>query len=191
MTNQNASQSTDGNNRDVGAELDAVLDEAIQGDENNMPGGSREEQLMAQIEMFRDRELRAHAELENYRKRSARDVEQQIKFANVAIVRDLLEVVDNLVRAIETAEKKNESSSLLEGVRLVHQQFLTVLAKFNCKPIEAVGKQFDPNLHQAIANFPNEAEAGTIIQQASVGYMMHDRVVRPSHVIVSAGPAQT
>jgi molecular chaperone GrpE len=190
MSNQHTSQSTEGSNRDVGSELDAVLDEAMQDKESTAPSGSREEQLMAQIDMYRDRELRAHAELENYRKRSARDVEQQIKFANVAIVRDLLEVVDNLDRAIETAEAKKESTALLEGVRLVHQQFLSVLAKFNCKPIEAVGKPFDPNLHQAIANFPNEAEAGTIIQQASVGYMMHDRVVRPSHVIVSAGPAQ-
>jgi molecular chaperone GrpE len=78
---------------------------------------------------------------------------------------------------------------LLEGVRLVYQQFLTVLAKFDCKPIESIGKEFDPNLHQAIANVPNEAPAGTVIHQASIGYLMHDRVVRPSQVVVSAGPA--
>jgi len=152
--------------------------------------GDAVQKLEAELKEARDRELRTQAELENFRKRLTRDLEQQLKFATLPFARDLLEVIDNLNRAVQVAETTAPQDPLLEGVKLVQQQIMQVFSKYNCKPIEAVGKEFDPNFHQAIAQAPHDSiESGKISLEASVGYMMHDRVIRPSQVIVSTGPA--
>lgn len=151
-----------------------------------------QDQMVAKLEQlvvqFRDRELKAQAELENFRKRLLRDTEQQLKFASINLVRDLLDVVDNLQRANDAASKAGEASSLLEGVQMVQQQLVGVLGKYNCQPISAVGQPFDPNVHQAIAQQPStEFASGVVMMETSVGYTLHDRVVRPSMVVVSTG----
>lgn len=146
--------------------------------------------LEQQLVDLRNRELKAQAELENFRKRVLRDMDQQLKYASVNLVRDLLDVVDNLHRATESASSASSAEGVVAGVRLVQQQLATVLAKHHCTPIESVGKPFDPNIHQAIAQQPStEFPAGTVMFETSVGFMMHDRVIRPSMVIVSTGPA--
>lgn len=133
--------------------------------------------------------LRSRAEMENYRKRMQRDADQQLKFANVPIVRDLLDVIDNLNRAIEAARgDETNTRALIDGVQMVSQQFTDVLAKHGCKSINAVGNDFDPNVHQAIAQIPSEEfAAGKVAQEVAVGFMLHDRVIRPAQVIVSTG----
>lgn len=135
--------------------------------------------------------LRGRAELENFRKRMQRDADQQLKFANVPIVRDLLDVIDNLNRALEAARGDETSNkALIDGVQMVSQQFTDVLGKHGCKSIESIGSQFDPNIHQAIAQMPSpDHPAGSIAQEVAVGYMLHDRVIRPAQVIVSTGAA--
>lgn len=137
--------------------------------------------------------LRAHAELENFRKRMQRDSDQQLKYANLPIMRDLLDIVDNLNRAKDSAHADSANvEALLSGVDLVSQQFAAVLAKYGCRPVSAVGSEFDPNYHEAIAQTPSdEHAAGVVAQEVAVGYTLHDRVVRPSCVIVSTGPAAT
>ncbi len=133
--------------------------------------------------------LRGRAELENFRKRMQRDTEQQIKFANVPIIRDLLDVIDNLNRAVD-ATRADESNvkALIDGVQMVSQQFSQVLAKHGCKPIEALGADFDPNFHAAITQMPSkEYAAGKVAQEVAVGFVLHDRVIRPAQVIVSTG----
>lgn len=167
---------------------------AEQGDFRADPGEESPEQLVDALEQqvteLRQRELKAQAELENFRKRILRDTEAQIKFAPMPLVRDLLDVVDNLHRAIESSGAASGADGLVEGVKMVEQQLGTVLAKNSCKPIESLGKAFDPNFHQAIAQQPSaEFPAGTIMQVVSVGYLMYDRVIRPSMVIVSTGPS--
>lgn len=148
------------------------------------------EMLEQQMVELRDRELKAQAELENFRKRMQRETEQTLKYASLPLVRDLLEVLDNLSRAADAAQNNTESASLLAGVRMVQQQMVSVLAKYNCRPINALGQPFDPNYHQAIAQAPNpDIAAGSVALEASGGYVMHDRVIRPSQVIVSTGPA--
>jgi molecular chaperone GrpE len=134
--------------------------------------------------------LRARAELENFRKRLQRDAEQQLKYANVPLVRDLLEVIDNLNRATEAAQQDaGDPDALRNGVKMVTQQLSGVLAKYGCKPIQSIGAEFDPNIHEAIAQMPSdEYPAGVVAQELAVGYLLHDRVVRPSNVVVSAGP---
>lgn len=134
--------------------------------------------------------LRARADLENFRKRMQRDSEQQLKYATVPLVRDLIEVIDNLNRAMESANQDTTNASALrDGVGMVLSQLATVLGKYGCKQIESVGREFDPNIHEAIAQLPSEEHAaGWVSQEVAVGYRLHDRVVRPSSVIVSSGP---
>ncbi len=146
--------------------------------------------LEQQVAEFRERELKAQAELENFRKRILRDTEQQLKYALVPFARDLLEIVDNLNRAIDSAATNPGAESLMTGVKLVQTQLTNVLAKYDCRPILSIGQPFDPNVHQAIAQQPSDQHASGIVSfETSIGYMMHDRVIRPSMVIVSTGPA--
>ena len=167
---------------------------AEQGGDRPRSGQESPEQLVDALEQqvvdLRQRELKAQAELENFRKRMLRETESQLKFASLPLVRDLLDVVDNLHRAIESSGAAAGSEGLVAGVKMVEQQLVSVLAKHSCKPIDSVGTAFDPNVHQAIAQQPSaESPAGTVLQEVSVGYRMYDRVVRPSTVIVSTGPA--
>jgi molecular chaperone GrpE len=144
-------------------------------------------QLQSELAAAKDRELRALAEIENTRRRMRRDLDDQVKYANMPLLRDLLPVLDNVSRAIEAAEKGSEAGGLLEGVRLVASQLETVLAKHQCKRIEAVGQPFDPNLHEAILQQPSaDHPPGTVIAEALPGFALYDRVVRPTQVIVSA-----
>ncbi len=156
-------------------------------DGSNMNSISQLEQLIVDL---RDRELKAQAELENFRRRILRDVDTQLKFAAMPLVNDLLEVVDNLHRASGTASGATSIEGVVAGVKLVQQQLGQVLAKHHCEPIPGVGHPFDPNVHQAIAQQPSsEFPAGTVMLETSLGFRMYDRVVRPSMVIVSTGPA--
>lgn len=148
------------------------------------------QELEQQVADLRGRELKAQAELENFRRRMMRDVEQQLKYAAVPMVTDLLDVLDNLNRAIESASADSAGSAegLIAGVKMVQQQFVNVLSKHHCKQIPSVGKPFDPNVHQAISQMPSQdVPAGSVMLEHSVGYAMHDRVVRPSMVVVSTG----
>ncbi len=163
------------------------------GEDDNVPQESPEQLVDAleqQVAELRDRELKAQAELENFRRRILRDVDLQLKFAAMPLVHDLLDVVDNLHRATEPNANSAGGEGVIAGVKLVQNQLATVLAKYHCTPIESVGKPFDPNIHQAIAQQPSDTyPAGTVMLETSLGFMMHDRVVRPSMVIVSTGPA--
>jgi len=170
-----------------GDSVDAALSDTLDADASPEDTVAAMEQQLAEL---KDRELKAQAELENFRKRILRDTEQTLKYASLPLVRDVLEVSDNLSRAAEAAQASADTASLLAGVRMVQQQLKGVLEKYNCKPIDALGKPFDPNIHQAIAQSPsNDYPAGSVSLEASVGYMMYDRVIRPSHVIVSTGKA--
>jgi len=147
------------------------------------------EQLQADIDEARDQTLRAQAELDNYRKRARRELDDELRYANVPLVRDLLPVVDNIGRAIAAAEKAEqtpEAVKLLEGFRMVARQLDEALARHHARQIPALGEPFDPNRHQAILEqVTNEAPPGTVVLVAQNGYQLHDRVVRPAQVIVA------
>lgn len=156
-----------------------------------LDAGDDDTSLRERLSAAEQEVLRGRAEMENFRKRMQRDADMQLKFATVPIVRDLLDVIDNLNRAVEAARgDKTHSKALLDGVQMVSQQFTEVLAKHGCKPIHAVGTDFDPNIHQAIAQVPSDEHAsGKVAQEVAVGFMLHDRVIRPAQVIVSTGRA--
>ncbi|RCS54642.1 nucleotide exchange factor GrpE [Bremerella cremea] len=135
------------------------------------------------------RVLLAQADLENFRKRMRREREDELKYANVPLLTDLLPVVDNLQRGIESAEKSEQTSALLDGIKLVEKQLIEAMTKRGCEPIEAQGQPFDPNLHDAILQQPSaDVDPGTVLHVAQVGYKLYDRVIRPSQVIVSKAP---
>jgi molecular chaperone GrpE len=130
---------------------------------------------------------RARADFENYQKRAARELNQERQYAQVPLARDLLPVLDNLDRAIGAAEEGKAGGPWVEGVVMVRTLLLDALRRHHIKPIEAMGKPFDPNLHQAVMQQPTaELEPNTVLQVVEQGFLLHDRVLRPARVIVSS-----
>jgi molecular chaperone GrpE len=137
-----------------------------------------------------DKYLRAVADLDNYRKRVAREKEELARFTSERVVAALLPALDNLERAIEAAQAHGaENSSLLEGLTQVYNQFRRTLVEFGLLEIIAgVGQPFDPNLHEAVSQVDSAAhEEGHVIEQLQRGYKLADRLLRPARVVVSKG----
>jgi molecular chaperone GrpE len=148
------------------------------GDQNEAVEPSPESQLADAREQL----LRGQADLENYQKRSQRELAEQRRYAALPLARELLNVTDNLQRAIEAGE----SEQLVSGVQMVAEQLAMILSQYDCLLIDAEGQEFDPNLHEAIGQVPSQDHPpGTVIQVTQAGYRMHDRVVRPSQVLVA------
>jgi molecular chaperone GrpE len=145
--------------------------------------------LTNELASANDRLLRLQAEVQNLRNRTSREIADERKYAALPVVRDLLPVVDNIDRAIEAAEKAGEAENLLAGFRLVKQQLHTILNNHQVELIAAENEIFDPNFHQAILQQPSaDVPAGQVMMVTQPGYKMHERVIRPAQVIVSAGP---
>ena len=112
--------------------------------------------MRAELEAAKDRELRGQAELDNYRKRAAREIDENRRYANLPLLRDLLPVLDNVERAIEAAEKTQDVAALLDGFKMVAQQFEEVLGRHHCQRIEALHLPFDPHVHHAVMQQPSD-----------------------------------
>jgi molecular chaperone GrpE len=134
--------------------------------------------------------LRERADLENARKRHQRDREEAIRFANDRLLKEMIPVLDNLERAVGHCEQgTDDSQGLLEGVNMTISQFRKVLEAFGIKPINAVGEEFDPNLHQAMGHLESKDQApNTVVSEFQKGYLLHDRLLRPSLVMVAKAP---
>jgi molecular chaperone GrpE len=148
------------------------------------------DELQADLERFRDLALRSQADFENYKKRAAREKEDAIKYANTSLLERLVAIVDNFELGLSAARAEGERSPILAGMVMVLKQLTDFLADNGLQPINAEGKKFDPNLHEAIAHeASDEFPEGTVIRQTRRGYRMKDRLLRPSSVVVSSGPA--
>jgi molecular chaperone GrpE len=136
---------------------------------------------------------RTQADFENYQKRNQRERDQERRYRNESLGRDLLPVLDNLERALAAARQANETGPLVQGVNMVLTQFLDLLRRHGIMPIEAEGQPFDPNRHHAVMQQPsNDTPPNTVTQVLERGFMIHDRVLRPASVAVSVpgpGPA--
>ena len=173
-------------------ELDGEAgDEAAPGYEaGEAAAPSAEDLLRAERDDFQDRWLRTAAELENFRKRSRREVEDARRFAVADLLRALLEVLDDLDRALKAAGDdeggRPEGDGLRRGVELIHQRFAGVLRDCGVSRIEAEAAEFDPAVHEAIQQVEQEGVAsGTVVGVVQEGYRLHDLVLRPSRVIVA------
>jgi molecular chaperone GrpE len=161
-----------------------VNEEPAPADSNEL-AGLREK--LAKAEQQRDEMLRTVAEYDNARKRSARDLEVERKFASEKLAAALLPALDNLERAIDAATKAGAAPGLVQGVQATQTQLLDALKRFGVTRIDAQpGQAFDPNLHQAVSMVPaSDLPANAVVQVLQTGFMIHDRVLRPAAVVVS------
>src|SRR5262245_35647696 len=146
--------------------------------------------LQADLDRFRDLALRSQADFENYKKRAAREKENAVKYANSALLERLVSILDNFELGLAAAKTESQESPIYSGMVLVQKQLNDLLEENVLQPIEADGKKFDPNLHEAIGHEPSQSPEGTVIRQARRGYRFKDRLLRPARVVVSSGPAK-
>jgi molecular chaperone GrpE len=147
--------------------------------------------LQADLDRFRDLAMRSQADFDNYKKRSAREKEEGIKYANKSLLEKLVSIVDHFELGLEAARGEGENSPIYSGMSLVLKQLQDFLSENGLQPIVAVGQKFDPNLHEAIAHQPSdEVPEEHVISQTRRGYRLKDRLLRPSTVVVSSGPAK-
>ena len=151
------------------------------------------EALRAERDQLRDRFMRALADAENARKRSDRDRREAENYGGSKLARDMLPVYDNLARALDAIaeDPTGTSASMIEGIELTMKELLNVFGKHGIDPIAPeVGHRFDPQVHEAMFEAPLPGtKAGDIIQVSAVGFMLHDRLLRPAKVGVSSTPA--
>jgi len=148
--------------------------------------GESLEELPAKIEKLEDSLLRAKADFRNLQRRSQNERLEAITFANADLIRSLLGVIDDFERSIAASDAE-DSSTLLEGVRLVHENFVGALRGQGLETIEALHKPFDPSVHEAVMQQPSdEHPVGTVIEEVAKGYRLRNRVLRPTKVVVSA-----
>ena len=155
--------------------------------------------LRAEAADLKDKLLRAHAEVENIRKRSEREKEETAKYAITRFARDIVNVGDNFQRAIDAvpagaAEQDAALKSFLEGVTMTERELLNVLERYGIKRVQPVNEPFNPHLHQAVMEIQRtDVPAGTVVQVFQAGFTIEDRVLRPAMVAVAKGgpkPAQ-
>ncbi|MFL5243923.1 MAG: nucleotide exchange factor GrpE [Gemmataceae bacterium] len=172
--NKNATESDNGANEAI-----AVLNdlEALR---------TRAEVAEQKRDEYLDLVKRTQADFENYQKRAQREAVLERKFAHASLAADLLPALDNLERATAAAEQAGDEGALVKGVLMVQAQLLEILKRHGVTPIDAQGKPFDPNLHQAVNQMPSAAfPPGSVIKVLEQGFMIHDRVLRPTRVTVS------
>lgn len=175
----------------VQAEQEASVQQAdeLQADEQALAAriAELEQQLEASQKTEREAMLRAHAEIENIRRRTERDIEKAHKFALEKFSNELLPVIDNLERAIEAADHESEESkAMLEGLNLTLKTFLDAVAKFGIEPVSEVNVPFNPEVHQAMTMIESpDHQANHVIDVMQKGYTLNNRLLRPAMVIVS------
>ena len=176
-------------------ELEAALKEAEASLEARekataAPEGSGDE-LAVQLKETEDRLLRLLADFENFKRRALKERTDANQYGHQNLVKDLLSTVDNLDRAIDHARESEgeDFENLLQGVELMQRELMTALGKHGVVRIEAVGKAFDPAVHEAMAQAPDGSVApNTVIEELQTGYMLRDRLLRPTRVIVTRAP---
>ncbi len=151
-------------------------------------GGKKkeQEQLRQQLSAKEDCFLRAVADLENYRKRAGREMEEVRRFSNEELIRGLLPVLDSMEKALQAIQGQEKSGPLLEGMEMTKRQLSEVLTGFGLTRIECLGEKFDPKYHQAVLQEESVTHAdGKIIEEYRPGYMLYERVIRASEVKVA------
>ena len=151
-----------------------------------------ENDTQVEIKDLKDQLLRTLAENENLRKRTAKEIEQIKKYGHISLLRDLLNVVDNMERAVQSSPSENQSKlgvkNLIDGIEIVLKEMKSLLDKNQIKKIEPLHERFDYNFHQAMFEAPSsEFDEGLILEVVQPGYILHDRLIRPAMVGVSKG----
>ena len=207
QTGQPTPEETDGEPEAAAADADAVSPEAAaEGEAENAEGTAENENAQAakgekkspfkkkekkkdkrdeRIEELTDQVKRQMAEFENFRRRTEKEKTQMYEIGAKSIVEKILPVVDNFERGLAAVPEENKNDAFVEGMDKIYKQMLTVFAEVGVKPIEAVGKEFNPEYHNAVMQVESEEyESGVVAQELQKGYMYRDSVVRHSMVAV-------
>jgi molecular chaperone GrpE len=146
------------------------------------------------VKEVQEKYLRALADLENYKKRTLKERSDLLKYQGERVFTDLLEVIDNFDRAIESSgnyELSDDGKQLLEGLQLIHRMFVQVLEKWQVRGESAVGQQFDPQKHDAISQLPStDFKPGEVMNELEKGYYYKDKLIRPAKVVVATAPVE-
>ena len=187
MSNSQPTETAADDERDASNPAQNVEIDGAEDAQNDDPTAS----IQADLDRFRDLALRSQADFDNYKKRAAREKEEAIKYANSSLLERLISIVDNFELGLSAARGEGEKSPIYSGMSMVLKQLTDFLADNGLQPIDATGQKFDPNLHEAIAHEPSDdVKEGIVIRQTRRGYRMKDRLLRPSSVVVSSGPAK-
>jgi molecular chaperone GrpE len=136
-----------------------------------------------------DKYVRAVAELDNYRKRAVREKADAIKYGNESLLRDILPLVDNVDRALEHAGTSDDFAAFKKGLKMLHEQLLCCLKKHGVEVVDTAGKDFDPNVHEAMLQVESdEHEASKVVSEFERGYLLNGRLLRPAKVCVCKRP---
>lgn len=173
---------------EMGAEEEATEEVAVETEDTvEAVTDSELEQAKAQAAEYLDRMTRIQAEMDNLRKRTARDVEKAHKFALEGFAKELLAVADSMDLGLNAAQDAGDVDTLKEGMELTRKQLFGVLEKFNVEVLDAMGVKFNPEEHEAMTMVPNpEMEPNTVMDVIQKGYTLNGRLLRPARVIVSA-----
>ena len=145
-------------------------------------------QLKAELSKYKDVALRSVADLDNYRKRMAREKDDAIRYANSNFLERLIPILDNFELGLQAAKTGGSQSAVQDGMIMVFKQLQDFLASCGVETIDATGQHFDPNVHEAIAQEQNaEIAEGFVVRQLRKGYRLKDRLIRPANVVVSKG----
>ena len=138
-----------------------------------------------------DRLLRLSAEFDNYKKRTSRETQELVKYANENLIKELLTIVDNLERAIESAGQEGDAEDpLMQGIQLTLSDVLKLLERYHVTPVKALGEPFDPAFHQAMMQEESADQPDkTVLREMQKGYVLHDRLLRPAMVVVAKAAA--
>lgn len=149
-------------------------------------GAVEHEKLVKELSESKEKYLRLVAEFDNARKRSDRERSEFVKYANEGLIADFLTIMDDLDRVVIAANANHQDyQAFLKGVEMVMARIHELLRKNNVKPIEALGKLFDPHSHEILMQEPSEKEEGTVIEELQKGYVLGDRIIRTSKVKVA------
>ena len=185
-------------NNEAGDEAVTAPEEAMEAStegadvEQADPRDVRIAELEAELAAAKDQQLRALAEAENTRRRAQRDREEAAKYGAVGLARDLLNVADNLGRALAAAPDTSDDAgivALIEGITMVEKELASVMERHHVRQVPGVGEPFDHSFHQAVVEMPSEEiEAGNVAQVLQTGYILHDRLLRAAMVAVAKAP---
>jgi molecular chaperone GrpE len=149
---------------------------------------SEVEQLQAKLKEAEQKYIYLYADFENFKKRAIKERQETIKFGWENVASSLLEVLDNLDRALQFA-KPDTDPGLMSGLKMVSQQFKATMEKQGIAEIKSIDQSFNPELHEGVGQIPSDKPEGTIVQEAQKGYTLHGRLLRPSRVLISSGVA--
>jgi molecular chaperone GrpE len=151
-------------------------------------GAPDADDLKAELDRHKETALRAAADLDNYRKRMAREKEETVRYANFGFLERLIPILDNFELGLQAAKTDPGKSGILEGMKMVFKQLQDFLTSCGVETIDATGQHFDPKVHEAIAQEEsNEFPEGMVVRQLRKGYKLKDRLIRPANVVVSKG----